>query len=111
MRVTSSFWVGAYIRRCQVEGTSAVVVRHGADEAGAIFVIVDTLNGAGDLYAPAPQTSFDDVRPSSRLFQRVVEGESMAAVNERIARELRFDPDLWVVAVEDRDGRSYLEVG
>jgi hypothetical protein len=89
----------------------AVVVRHGADEAGAIFVIVDTLNGAGDLYAPAPQTSFDESRPSDRLFQKVIEGDPMAAINERIAREVRFDADLWVVAVEDRDGQSRLDLG
>jgi hypothetical protein len=30
-------------------------------------------------------------------------------VEERIARELRFDPDAWVLEVEDRTGRHFLE--
>ena len=111
MRVTSSLWVGAYIRRCASEGIVAMLVRHGAEEAGAIFVIVDRLNGTGDFYAPAPQTSFAEGAPSDRLFQRVAEGEAMAAINERIERETRFDSDLWVVAVESRDGRALLDIG
>ena len=109
MRVTSSLWVGAYIRRCFAEGPFAAVSRRGAEEAGAIFIVVDRLDGTADLYAPAPQAMFEESRPSERMFQRVAEGEPLAAVNERVAREVRFDPDLWVVAVEDRDGRAFLD--
>jgi hypothetical protein len=111
MRLTSSLWVGAYIRRCNAQGAMAVVSRHGADEAGAIFVIIDRLDGTSDLYAPAPQTAFEDAMPSDRLFQKVIERGSGEAISERIGRETRFDPDLWVVAVEDRDGRDFLEIG
>lgn len=109
MRVTSSLFVSALIRRCGMEGLAAVLVRHGADEAGAIFVTVDRLDGTIDLYGPAPQTAFED-RPSGRLFQRLSERASAVAVEVRLAREIRFDPDLWVVAVEDRDGRAFLDL-
>ncbi len=109
MRVTSSLWVGAYVRRCFVEGAFATVARRGAEEAGAIFVIIDRLGGSADLYVPAPQASFTETRPSERLFQRVAEAAPLAEVNARVAREVDFDPDLWVVAVEDRDGRAFLE--
>jgi hypothetical protein len=109
MRVTSSLWVGAFLRRCNAEGAIAVVSRRGAEEAGAIFVIVDHLDGAGDLYAPAPQSAFDDARPSDRIFQRVISAGPMAAIGERIQREVRFDPDLWVVAIENREGRVPLD--
>jgi hypothetical protein len=110
MRVTSSLWVGAYVRRCFAEGAFAAVTRRGAEEAGAIFVIVDRLSGTADLYAPAPQASFSESRPSERLFQLVAAAEPLADVNARIEREARFDPDLWVVAVEDRDGRAFLDL-
>ena len=73
MRVTSALWVGAYIRRCQVEGAPAVVVRKGAEEAGAILVIVDRLDGTSDLYGPAAQTAFGESRPSERLFRVMLE--------------------------------------
>lgn len=108
MRVTSSLWVGAYVRRCFVEGAFAAVVRRGAEEAGAIFVIVDRLGGTADLYGPAPQAMFDESQPSERLFQLVAAEEPLDDVNARVEREVRFDPDLWVVAVEDRDGRAFL---
>ncbi len=109
MRVTSSLWIGAYVRRCFAEGAFATVARRGAEEAGAIFVIVDRLSGCADLYLPAPQASFSESHPSDRLFQRVAEGEPLADVNARVEREVGFDPDLWVVAVEDREGRAFLE--
>lgn len=105
MRVTSAVWVAAFIRRCNGAGAVATLVQRGAEEAGAIFVIVDRLDGAADLYAPAPQASFDDARPSDRKFQRVLESAAAVEISERLDREKRFDPDLWVVAVEDREGR------
>ncbi|MCW5695238.1 MAG: DUF1491 family protein [Bauldia sp.] len=109
MRVTSALFVSAYIRRCNLEGAAAALVKRGAEEAGAIFVSVDRLDGTVDLYAPAPQTAFDD-RPDERLFQRVAERATPADVEERLSRERRFDPDLWVVAVEDREGRCFLDL-
>ena len=109
MRVTSSLWVGAFVRRCYAEGAVATVAHRGAEEAGAIFIIVDRLNGMGDLYAPAPQAVFEEGKPSDRLFQKVMDSESLAALSARLDRERRFDPDLWVIAVEDREGRIFFE--
>ncbi|SDB31256.1 DUF1491 family protein [Bauldia litoralis] len=110
MRVTSSLWVGAYVRRCQVEGAFAVVARRGAEEAGAILVIVDRLDGFSDLYAPAPQSLFDDAHPADRRFQRVAESAPADEIQQAIDRQTRFDPDVWIVAVEDREGRPFLDL-
>lgn len=108
-RVTSGLFVAAHVRRCNLEGLPAVVMRRGAEEAGAILVVVDRLDGRNDLYAPAPQMMVDDSRPGDRLFQRVADGVDGLAISEAIAREVRFDPDVWVMAIEDRDGRSFLD--
>jgi hypothetical protein len=86
-----------------------MVVRRGAEEAGAIFIIIDRLDGVADLYGPAPQSTFDDEKPADRLFQNLTAGANSAAVTERLDREKRFDPDLWIVAVEDRKGRLFFE--
>jgi hypothetical protein len=109
LRVTSAIWIGALIRRYHGAGAIATMVRRGAEEAGAIFVVVDKLDGIADLYGPAPQTSFDEARPSDRRFQRIVEAAVPAAISERLEREIRFDPDLWVIAVEDREGRLFFD--
>lgn len=110
MRVTSGLWVAAYIRRAFVEGAFAAVVRRGSEEAGAILVVVDWLDGTVDLYGPAPQTAFDDSKPTDRLFSRIGERIDRLAMQERIASETRFDSDIWVVEIEDRQGRSFLEI-
>src|SRR4051812_50229989 len=68
MRLKSSIWVAAYLRRCQTEGVFGAVRRRGAEEAGAGFVKIALLGGNAMLYAPAPQTAYDDSRPIERGF-------------------------------------------
>ena len=109
LRVTSALWVSAYVRRVFVQGGLAATMRRGAEEAGAIFVIVDRLNGTVDLYGPAPQTAFDDERPRDRLFIRMEHAAERPVALARLDKEMRFDPDLWLVEVEDREGRAFLE--
>ncbi len=109
MRVTSALFVAALIRRCYGEGAAAVVVRRGAEEAGAILVVIDRLDGSSDLYAPAPQTEFSESAPADRLFQRVRERADAETIRSAIERETRFDPDVWVVAIEDRAGRCFVD--
>src|SRR5919201_1625239 len=110
MRLKSAVWVAAYVRRCSVEGAFAVVRRRGAEEAGAIFVKVARLDGTAELFGPAPQTAFDSARPADRLFSPLLPGQPAleAKIEERLAREMRFDPDLWIVEIEDRAGRNFL---
>src|SRR5437660_1307572 len=103
MRLKSAIWVAAYIRRCHIEGAFACVRRRGAEEAGAIFVKVSRLDGTAELFGPAPQSVFEDTRPAERLFSRCLKDETVPEqkVEERLVRELRFDPDVWIVEVED----------
>lgn len=110
MRLKSAIWVAAYVRRCHMEGAFAVVRRRGAEEAGAIFIVANRLDGTADLYGPAPQTAFEDARPSDRAFSAVLKQSpaSEADVNARLAREIGFDPDIWIVEVEDKAGRHFL---
>jgi len=111
MRLKTGIWVAAYLRRCQVEGAAAVLRRRGAEEAGAIFVKVSRLDGTADLYGPAPQSAFDEARPSERAFSPALKSlpASEADVEAYLGRQLRFDPDLWIVEVEDRGGRHLLD--
>ena len=111
MRLKSAIWVAAYIRRCNGEGAFAAVRRRGADEAGAIFIKLNRLDGTAELFGPAPQSVFDDARPADRVFSRCL-GEQPAPeakIEERLARELRFDPDAWILEVDDRGGRHFLD--
>lgn len=114
MRLTSDFFVSAYIRRVGVAGAFATLRRRGGAEAGAIFILVDRLDGTGTLYGPAPMSAYDDNpedRGRDRAFARLHREPALAreALEARLEKELRFDPDCWVVEVEDRQGRPFLE--
>jgi len=111
MRLKSAIWVAAYIRRCHIEGAFAAVRRRGAEEAGAIFLKLNRLDGTADLFGPAPQSAFDEAHPSDRAFARCFGKEPTPEqkVEERLVREIRFDPDVWIVEVEDREGRHFID--
>jgi hypothetical protein len=111
MRLKSAIWVSAYIRRCTVEGAYAVVGRRGAEEAGAIFVRIDRLDGTADLFGPAPQSEFDEARPGDRAFIACLKAQPRPndEIDKYVSRQIDFDPDIWIVEVEDRQGRNFLD--
>jgi hypothetical protein len=87
------------------------VRRRGAEEAGAVFVKVALLDGNAALYVPAPQTAYDECRPVERIFtQATPQPIPEQSVEDRLAKEIRFDPDIWIVETEDRAGRHFLDL-
>ena len=106
-RLTSDFWVSAYIRQAAHDGLVAVLRRRGAAEAGAIFVKLDRLDGTAALYGPAPQSMAQD--DGVRRFQLLLDSDPGSA-EERIERERRFDSDLWFVEIENRLGDPRLDL-
>lgn len=111
MRLKSSIWVAAYLRRSEIEGAFGAVRRRGAEEAGAVFVKIARLDGTATLYGPAPQSEYDDSRPSDRVFvPTTTEPVAESTIEERLAKEVRFDPDVWIVEIEDRAGRHFLDI-
>jgi hypothetical protein len=112
MRLKSGIWVAAYVRRCHIEGAFAAVRRRGADEAGAVFLKINRLDGTGILYGPAPQASFNEVQSAGRIFTVILGRDAPvpeAGIEARLVREIGFDPDIWIVEVEDRAGRHFLD--
>jgi hypothetical protein len=112
MRLKSALWVAAYLRRCQVEGAFAVVRRRGAEDAGAIFVRVSRLDGTSDLFGPAPQSALDTRRGADRTFAPSLAKQPAPdeAVDAYLARETKFDPDVWILELEEPAGRNFLDL-
>ena len=100
MRVTSDLWVSALLRRVQAEGGFAAVVRRGATEAGAVFLLLRSRTGELSLFGPAPQTGYDEARPTDRYFSLLISGGTEDVVEAKLERESKFDPDIWVVELE-----------
>lgn len=109
MRLRSEIWVKAFIRRCAVEGAAAVVVRHGDNDAGAIFIKVSRLDGTCRVFGPAP-AGLDDTATDRRWTMRFGGGDKPdREADAYLAREAEFDPDIWIVELEDRGGRHFLD--
>jgi len=102
-RLTARFWVDAYLARLRVYDIPAFVVAHGDDTGGAVLVKLATLDGKAALF----QRSFD-LMSGARAWVEMVSG-SEAEVDASIAKQRGFDPDLWVIEVEDRQGRHLLQ--
>ncbi len=108
VRITSKLWVSALLRRVQAAGAFATVLHKGNDEAGAIYLVVNALNGTVQLFGPALQGAYDG-ESRERQFELLLDAAPETEVNEKVRQERNFDPDLWVIEIEDRQGRSFLE--
>ncbi|MEN9895944.1 MAG: hypothetical protein RIR97_1796 [Pseudomonadota bacterium] len=98
MRVTSEFFVSALMRRVFASGGFAAIVRKGHAQAGAIFILARNRAGDVTLYGPAPQSEVSD--KDDRQFEiRLLNGTSDMA-DALLAKEMRYDSDLYVVEIE-----------
>lgn len=102
-RLTAEFWVSAYLNRLRLYNIPAFVVTHGDNTAGAVLVKLNTLDGQ----ARAFQRSFD-LMSGERTWVVLAEGVE-AEVDAALTKQRSFDPDVWVIEVEDREGRHLLD--
>jgi hypothetical protein len=101
LRLKAQFWVQAYLRRCEAAGLYGAVLHKGAEDAGAVYVTINRLDGTGHLLEPAPGSAYDD-QGERRFVLPHGEAQPIEHINERIVRLRREDPDIWVVEIEDR---------
>lgn len=117
MRVPTELRVKALLRRCDIAGVPAVVARHGDADAGILFVKLRLLDGTARLLGPAPAgTGADDPLPRLVAHLPAAGGSDAAAkgvgeadVDAYLARQAQFDSDLWVIEIDDRLGRDFLD--
>lgn len=103
MLLSTDIWVGALIRRAELGGAFAAVLRKGDPRAGAVLVkLVDRRAGTARLYAEA--TRLD----GERVWMRPVKSEVEADLDAYAERAARYDPDIWVVEIDDARGRHFL---
>ena len=109
MRLKAEIWIKAYLRHCAVAGLAAAVVRHGDDDAGAIYIRINRLDGTSLLFGPSPAgfAGADEDRRWVPALSGLAEPD--ADIEAYLERQAKFDPDLWLVEVEARDGRHLLE--
>ena len=102
-RLTSEIWVAAYLTRLRLATIPAFILQKGDATAGAVMVKLNTLDGNAACY----QRSFD-LMSGERRWVVLAEGDE-AEVDASIGKQRGFDPDLWVIEIEDRTGRHMLD--
>ncbi len=109
MRIKSEIWVQAYLRGCMSEGIAGYIAARGDAFAGAIFIHIDDLDGSHFLFGPAP-AGLDEVSDERRWIS-CFEDQPVSAqqVNDYLQQQKKYDPDLWIVELEDKRGRHFLD--
>jgi hypothetical protein len=103
MRLSPDLWVYALMRRASIGGAFATVERRGDSQGGA--VLVKALNrriGEARLYAEAVGADGDS------FWMQPVNSLQEADLDAYIARAVRIDPDVWVVEIDDPQGRHFI---
>ena len=86
-----------------MSGAFAVVARKGDARAGAVLVkVFNPRSRETRLYAEATRGDGEQfwMQPSS--------GKTEQDLDAYVARSVRIDPDIWVVEIEDVEGRHFL---
>ncbi len=103
MRLRAEIWVAAYLKRLSLLNIPAFVVAKGDTTAGAVLIKLNTLDGNARLY----QRAFD-LMSGDRTWVVLSEGRE-TDVDTSVTAQRSFDPDLWVIEVEDKDARHLLD--
>ena len=102
-RLTTGFWVSAYLNRLRLAEIPAYVTAKGDATAGAVIVKVATLDGQ----ARAFQRSFA-LAADARIWVTLATGPE-TDIDALLTRQKSRDPDLWVIELEDKAGRTLLD--
>lgn len=103
MLLSTDLWVSALIRRAELAGAFATVARKGDARAGTVIVkAFDTSTRRARLYSEAFGPD------GERLWMQPVESEFESELDDYLQRQIRYDPDLWIIEIEDREGRHFI---
>jgi len=101
--LATDVWVGALIRRAEQGGAFAAVLRKGDPRAGAVLVrVLSRADRTERLYASAVRGEGETV------WMRPLATTETEALDAYVEKSRRFDPDLWVVEIDDAKGRHFL---
>jgi hypothetical protein len=101
--LTTGFWVAAYLARLRLADIAVYVTARGDAEAGAVVVKVALPDGTAVARARR-----SDLVTGGRRWTVLAEGPEVE-VDAALARARARDPDLWVIELEDRHGRTLLD--
>lgn len=103
-RLKAGIFVRALIRRAEVAGASAYVVKKGVEESGAVYLKILRPNGTSLVLSQARRGEGDLV-----WMKPLGDAADEEKAKTYFAKQTKFDPDLWIVEIEDREGRAFVD--
>ena len=110
-RLKTEIWVQAYLRRCTTEGAFAVIAQKGDEDAGAVAIKIVLAPGRVKLFGQGIDHEGETVWVDMLTAQEKADENGVGLESDAdrwIERQTNIDPDLWVIEVEDREGRPFL---
>ena len=104
-RVKAELWIKAHIRKCNAKAIPATVVRRGDNQAGALIIKVNQLGPGCSVLVPT------NTLDGGQKWRRAL-GENLVPESEAdayIEKQLKIDPDIWILEIEDRQGRHLVD--
>ena len=109
MRLTSVIWFAVFRKKEEQRGAFVTVIRKGAQQAGALFIIHNQSDGIVSLYAPAPSILLENDE-TDRVFELIPNCVNQETVDKYLENQIRFDPDLWVIETDGGVGPPDIKV-
>lgn len=104
MRLTSAMWFAVFMRMEAARGAYVTVIKSGAQQAGALFIVEIINNNNLNLYGPAPQSFLDEPKDDDRMFECILVQKNQVDIDAYLEKQRNFDPDLWIIETESGSG-------
>lgn len=101
-RLTSEFWISGYKHYLNSLGIPIFITNKGDDKAGAILIKVSNLSGYATVISQGVDVE------GKKIWEQLAQGFE-SEMDEIILRQIQYDPDIWVLEVEEKSGKHFLE--
>jgi hypothetical protein len=104
-RLPAELWIKAHIRRCLADNIPAAVVHRGEKNSGILILKINQLDAGVRVLSQTRDMEGAIAWMPALGGKLVAEAEADAYIERTVKR----DPDVWVLEIEDRDGRHPFE--
>lgn len=105
-RLKTSLWVNVQKRYCDSNNLPFYVLKKGEKSAGAVLIKVNYMNGSCRVYNQITNIN-GELGWQSLSEDNTPVPESRA--EKYVCNQIKFDPDLWVIEIEDNRNKFRLD--